>query len=122
MPFWNAPVEKVARASRSVNEVRWVILSSGVGQVRRRDREIIEIGECTSLCAVIERLQSLHRRLPENSEAQVAAGGDDNFGWRITVTYSRELTAEESELEGRYASRVAGGRARSRFIAHQVRS
>jgi hypothetical protein len=31
--------------------------------------------------------------------------GDDNFGWRLTVTYLRETTAEESELEARYALR-----------------
>ena len=93
-----------------------------MGQLRRRDREIIEIGECMSLGAVIERLQSLHGRLPEDSEAQVEVHGDDNFGWRITVTYSREVTVEEAELEGRYASRVAGDRPRSRFIAHQVKS
>jgi hypothetical protein len=105
VPFWNEPIEKVARADRSAHEMHWVILLSGVGQVRRRDREIIEIGECTSLGAVIERLQSLHGRLPENSEAQVEVHGDDNFGSRITVTYSRELTAEEAELESRYASR-----------------
>ena len=88
--------------------------------MRRRDREIIEIGECTSLGAVIERLQALQDSLPNDSEAQVEVRGDENFGWRIAITYSRELTAEESELEGRYGSRVADSR--RRFIAHQVRS
>lgn len=90
--------------------------------MRRRDREIIEIGECTSLGAVIEQLQALQDRLPEDSGAQVGVHGDDNFGWRITVTYSRELTAEESELESRYGSRGAGNRYRSRSIAHRVGS
>lgn len=80
-----------------------VNLSSGVGQVRRRDREIIEIGECVSLNTVIEGLLSLRGRLPEDGEPQVEIRGDEYFGWKLIVTYSRELTAEESELEARYA-------------------
>jgi hypothetical protein len=72
--------------------------------VRRRDREIIEIGDCTSLDTVIERLVSLRGSLQDNSEPQVAVGGDDNFGWRIAVTYFRDLTAEEIELHARYTA------------------
>ncbi len=74
--------------------------------MRRRDREIIEIGECASLDSVIDRLLSLHGRLPENSEPQVEMRGDDNFGWRLIITYFRELTADEAELEARYSARV----------------
>ena len=87
-----------------------MVLLPGVGQLRRRDREIIEIGECTSLDGVIDRLQSLQGRLSENAEPQVAVRGDDNFGWRITVTYFRDQTSEEAELERRYATRAAVGR------------
>jgi hypothetical protein len=74
--------------------------------VRRRDREIIEIGECTALDGVIEQLQVLRARLTESSEPQVEVRGDDNFGWQLSVSYLRELTAEEAELQGRYSSRV----------------
>ena len=89
--------------------------------MRRRDREIIEIGECTSLDVLIERLQSLRARLPKSSEAQVQASGDDNFGWRLTVSFFREPTPEEVDLEVRYASLIAGVPRPSKFVARQTR-
>ena len=49
-------------------------------------------------------------QLSENAEPQVEVRGDDNFGWRITVTYFRDQTSEEAELERRYATRAAVGR------------
>jgi hypothetical protein len=72
--------------------------------MRRRDREIIEIGECLPLDDVIERLQSLRADLLEDAEAVVKVDGDDYFGGRLTVTYYREITAEEYQLEARYTS------------------
>jgi hypothetical protein len=116
------PSEKVAGADPSVHKMRWANPSSGVVQLRRRDLEIIEIGEGTSLGALMERLQSLYDRLSENAEAQVKVRGDDNFGGRLTVMYFRDLTAEEAKLEGRYASRVAGRKPPFRFFADQARS
>jgi hypothetical protein len=75
--------------------------------MRRRDKEIIDIGECAPLDAVIERLQSLQSSLSDDAQAKVGVEGCDNFGWRLSVTYFREATAEESELESRYmASRL----------------
>jgi hypothetical protein len=71
--------------------------------VRRRDREIIDIGECAPLDAVIERLQTLHRNLSEDAEPLVKVHGCDDFGWRLTVSYFREATTEEAELEAKYA-------------------
>ena len=115
------PFVKVAGADPSVDKMRWTNPSWGVVQLRRRDLEIIEIGECTALGALVERLQSLYDRLSENAEAQVKVRGDDNFGWGLTVTYFRELTAEEADLEGRYASRVAGRKPPFRFFADQAR-
>ena len=75
--------------------------------MRKHDREIIEIGEFAALDTVIEGLLSLRGRLPEGCEPQVAIRGDDNFGWRLIVTYFRELTADESQLEARYAAEVS---------------
>jgi hypothetical protein len=72
--------------------------------VRRRDKEIIDIGECAPLDAVIERLHSLHASLSGDAQAMVSVEGCDYFGWRLTVTYFREATAEEFELEARYMS------------------
>lgn len=90
--------------------------------MRRRDREVIEIGECASLNAVIEWLQMLRRRLSDGADAQVQVGGDDNFGWRITVNYFRELTAEEAELEDRYAPPVVGALRPLTLYEHQATS
>jgi hypothetical protein len=70
--------------------------------VRRRDKEIIEIGECASLDSVIDRLQTFRSGLAEDSQAEVKIGGDDYFGWRFTITFFRELTPEEAALEARY--------------------
>lgn len=72
--------------------------------MRKRDRELIEIGECTSLDPVIEQLLSFRDSLPPNSDPRLELRGDDNFGWRLVVTYFRDLTAEESELQARYAA------------------
>ena len=83
----------------------WPVI--GVGKLRRSDREIIEIGECASLNTVIDGLLSLRACLPRDSEPCVRIRGDDNFGGRLIVTYFRELTAEESELEARYAANIA---------------
>jgi hypothetical protein len=70
--------------------------------VRRRDKAIIEIGECASLASVIDRLQTFRSGLAEDSQAEVKIGGDDYFGWRFTITFFRELTPEETALEARY--------------------
>ncbi len=72
--------------------------------MRTRDTEIIEIGECRSLHCVIDRLQMLRCSLSEDAEAQVKVDGDENFGWRLTVTYYRELTPEEAALDAKYRS------------------
>jgi hypothetical protein len=70
--------------------------------MRRRDRQIIEIGDCAPLDAVIERLKSLHGSLAEDAEPTVRVDGSDYFGWRLTISYLRDATAEESQLEARY--------------------
>jgi hypothetical protein len=76
--------------------------------VRRRDKEIIEIGECASLASVIDRLQGFQSGLAEDAQAEVKVGGNDYFGWNFTITFLRELTPEEAELEARYASPYSG--------------
>ena len=72
--------------------------------MHKRDREVIDIGECTPLQAVIEQLQSLRANLSEEAQPTVKVEGDDHFGWRLSVAYLRETTAEEAELEARYGS------------------
>ena len=71
--------------------------------MRRRDKEIIEIGECASLASVIDSLQACDGRLPADSQAEVRIGGNDYFGWRLTISFLRELTPEELALEAKYS-------------------
>ena len=75
--------------------------------MQKRDREVIDIGECTPLDAVLDRLQALRGNLSQEAQPMVKVSGDDNFGWRLTVTYLREPTIEEAELEARYGRRTA---------------
>ena len=69
----------------------------------RRVKEFIDIGEHISLDELIGKLAEVRDSLPQDSEAELRLRGDDVFGRRITITYLREQTAEEAELEQRYA-------------------
>ena len=69
----------------------------------RRIKEFIEIEDHSSLDELIDRLTQIRASLPENCDAELKLRGDDVFGHRITITYLREQTAEELELEQRYA-------------------
>lgn len=69
----------------------------------RRIKDFIEISEYTSLDKLIDYLQTIRDNLPVDAEAELRLRGDDFFGRRLTITYSRELTAEEAEKEQRYA-------------------
>ena len=41
--------------------------------------------------------------LPDSAEAELRLRGDEVFGRRITITYFRDQTDEEAEIERRYA-------------------
>lgn len=69
----------------------------------RRVKEFIEIKDHESLEALIERLKEVRDALPDNAEAELRLRGDDVFGRKLTISYFREQTAEESECEARYA-------------------
>ena len=69
----------------------------------RRVKEFIEIGDHSSLDELIGKLAQLRDSLPPDAEAELRLRGDDVFGHRITITYFRDQTAEEAELERRYA-------------------
>ena len=71
--------------------------------MNRRIKEFVDISEHVSLDELIGRLVELRGLLPEGSEAELKLRGDDVFGHRLTITYLRELTAEEAEIERRYA-------------------
>ena len=70
----------------------------------RRVKDFIEISEYTSLDRLIDYLKTIRDSLPEGSDPELRLRGDDFFGRRLTISYSRELTPEEAEREVRYGS------------------
>lgn len=69
----------------------------------RRVKEFVDIGEHVSLDDLISKLVELRGQLSHDCEAELKLRGDEVFGRRITITYFREQTDEEAEVEKRYA-------------------
>jgi hypothetical protein len=69
----------------------------------RRVKEFIDIGDNTPLDELIGKLVELRDGLPEDAEAELRLRGDEVFGRRITISYFRDQTNEEAEIERRYA-------------------
>ena len=72
----------------------------------RRVKEFVDIREQISIDELIGKLTEIRDSLPQGTEAELRLRGDDVFGRRITVCYSRELTTEELEIEQRYAAQT----------------
>jgi hypothetical protein len=72
----------------------------------RRVKEFIDISEHTSLDELIGKLVELRDGLSEEAEAELRLRGDEVFGRRITITYFRDQTEEEAEIEKRYAEQT----------------
>jgi hypothetical protein len=70
--------------------------------VARRVRDFIEISEYTSLEKLIEYLKTIRENLPADADPELRLRGDDFFGRRLTISYSRELTPEEEARDTRY--------------------
>jgi hypothetical protein len=68
----------------------------------RRVKDFIEISEYTSLDQLINTLTAIRDNLPEDAEPELRMKGNDAFGRRLSISYFRELTAEEAALESRY--------------------
>jgi hypothetical protein len=71
--------------------------------VPRRVKDFIDISEYTSLDDLIRYLEAIRDNLPADHEAEMKIRGDDIFGRRLTITYFREQTADEAQLEAKYA-------------------
>ena len=67
-------------------------------------REIVDIPESSSIDKLLESLAAVRARLPDPQDAGVRLRGDDVFGQRITITYSRPATLEETRLRS-YSAR-----------------
>lgn len=69
----------------------------------RRVKDFIEISDYTSLDQLINTLTAIRDSLPDEAEPELKLKGDDIFGRRLSITYLRELSAEEAECEARYS-------------------
>ena len=70
----------------------------------RRVKDFIEIGDYTSLDSLIRYLEAVRDNLPEDAEPELQIRGDDVFGRRLTITYFRQQTPDEADLEARYSA------------------
>jgi len=71
--------------------------------MKRRVKDFVDIADHVSLDDLIEKLAEVRDSLPDASDAELRLRGDDVFGHRITISYFREQTDEEAELEKRYS-------------------
>jgi hypothetical protein len=71
--------------------------------VPRRVKDFIDISEYTSLDDLIRYLETIRDNLPDDCEAEMKIRGDEVFGKRLTITYFREMTPEEADLEAKYS-------------------
>jgi hypothetical protein len=71
--------------------------------VPRRVKDFIDISEYTSLDDLIHYLEVVRDNLPADHQAEMKIRGDEVFGRRLTITYFREQTADEIELESKYS-------------------
>jgi len=77
--------------------------------VPRRVKDFIDISEYTSLDDLIRYLETIRGNLPPEHQAELKIRGDEVFGRRLTITYFREQTPEELDLESKYSSPDADG-------------
>jgi hypothetical protein len=75
-------------------------------------KDFIEIRDCGSLDALIERLTEVRNSLPQTGEPQVKMRGDDIFGRHICVSFYRPQTADEAECDARYVDAYRQSRER----------
>ena len=69
----------------------------------RRVKDFIDISEYTSLDDLIRYLETIRDNLPSDHQAELKIRGDEVFGRRLTITYFREQTPDEAELESKYS-------------------
>ncbi|HVM23652.1 MAG TPA: hypothetical protein VM308_10220 [Sphingomicrobium sp.] len=81
----------------------------------RRVKDFVDIADHLSLDELIDQLVRVRDNLPEAAEAELRLRGDEVFGQRITICYSRPQTPEEAEIEQRYAE--ASREAKERELA-----
>jgi hypothetical protein len=71
--------------------------------MKRRVKDFVDIADHVSLDDLIEKLAEVRDSLPDASDAELRLRGDEIFGHRITISFFRDQTDEEAELEKRYS-------------------
>ena len=79
--------------------------------MRTRVKDYIEVSDYTSLDRLITTLTAIRDSLPETAEPELKMRGDDVFGRRLSITYWRELSAEEQAADAKYLADKAAGEA-----------
>jgi hypothetical protein len=74
--------------------------------MKRRVKDFVDIADQVSLDDLIDKLAEVRDGLPDGSDAELRLRGDEVFGHRITISFFREQTEEEAEIEKRYAAAV----------------
>ena len=80
--------------------------------MKRRVKEFIEIDDHSSLDELIAKLSEVRASLPPECEAELRLRGDDVFGRQLSISFFRDQTAEEADVEARYASACKEARER----------
>ena len=69
----------------------------------RRVKDFVDVADQLSIDELIQKLTEIRDSLPEDADAELKLRGDEVFGHRITICYSRPQTDEEAAIEKRYA-------------------
>ena len=75
----------------------------------RRVKEFVDVEDHVSIDELIEKLTELRDSLPDSADAELRLRGDEVFGHKLTISYFREQTPEELDLESKYSSPDADG-------------
>jgi hypothetical protein len=84
-------------------------IRGGIATMRTRVKDYIEVSDYTSLDRLITTLTAIRDSLPETAEPELKMRGDDIFGRRLSISYWRELTAEEQAADAKYSASAAAG-------------
>ena len=71
--------------------------------MNRRVKDYVDVNDHMSIDDLIQKLTEIRDKLPADSDAELRLRGDEVFGHRLTISYFREQTPEEAEIEKRYS-------------------
>jgi hypothetical protein len=85
--------------------------------MRTRVKDYIDVSDYTSLDRLITTLSAIRDSLPETAQPELKMRGDDIFGRRLSISYWRELSAEEQAADAKYVADRAAGEALAAIAA-----